>query len=148
MELIVTVILVAVLASFAVYHYNNIMDEGTLNAAKGKLAALGGATARFILEQGTPAPSTGEDFAEGVSTSGISGSCDNNDIKGVFTCGYAEKSLSFAEGFDFSFGYICGENTGTLTVRMVPNGNNADNENFPSCAYFDPEQDKVIELWE
>ena len=138
-ELIVTVILVAILASYAVYHYNNVMDEGKLNAAKGKLAALGGATQRFILEHGSPVL----DNQIEITSSNISGACNNSDITGVFTCGYAEKSLSSAEGFKLWFKENPCSSQAGITVYMAPVDVNS---SFPSCIYFDPSEDKIVEV--
>ena len=150
MELLVTVILVAILASYAVYYYTDILQEGRLNAAKGKLAALGGATARFILDhpnniqcyQHTPA----------ISPTSLTGKC-NYSVSGVdylyniFKCGYAEKSLGIEENFDF---YIdCPSNHGCGTggyVTAVMTPKNGQDDIFPACAYFDPDMDKVIEV--
>ena len=148
MELIVTVILVAILASYAVYHYTNVMDEGKVNGAKGKLAALGGATARFILENGTPenfaGPSTDEQL---ISNLDLNDPCDTNKIAGVFTCGYAGKNVGFDSNFEFTFAdKPCGSSEGAVRVMMKPNSENEDNSNFPKCAYFNPDFDNVIEV--
>ena len=65
----------------------------------------------------------------------------------VFTCGYAEKTLSWDENFIFSFGcptnYHCGD-FDYMTVFMKPKEGAP--EEFPKCAYFDPSLDKVIEV--
>ena len=140
MELIVTVILVAILASYAVYHYTNVMDEGRLNGAKGKLAALGGSTARFILEHGAPAM-TGD---VAIDSSVVSGSCNHGEIKGVFTCGYAEKNVGFDDNFNFAFSdHPCGLVTNYITAMMTPK---QDNDIFPDCVYFNPNVDAVVEV--
>jgi len=157
MELLVTVVLVAIIASYAVYQYSSIMDEGRVKAAKGKLAALGGATARFLMEN---APGSGCDWwntGEIISPSTLAdhAQCVGEEVDhkwymyDVFACGYAERSLGLNNHFNFYFGcpsqYSCG-NYDSLTVFMKPKPENASNSNFPSCAYFDPETDKVVEV--
>ena len=158
MELLVTVILVAVLASYSVYYYNNTIDEGKLNAAKGKLAALGGAFERYKIEQGsiTQCPSQGLLITE----LNMSGSCaksfmqQSNDMIRVFEtfrCGYAEKHLGLDENFDFYFGcpdadsQDCGVPAVGFTVYMKPKSKTS-SEVYPACAYFNPDIDKVVEV--
>ena len=108
MELLVTVILVAVLASYSVYYYNNTIDEGKLHAAKGKMASLGGALERFKLENDRHIGCS-ESTVE-ITTSNMSGTCDLVSSEGnglsllnVFRCGYAERSLGADENFRFYF---------------------------------------------
>ena len=144
-ELLVTVILVAVLASYSVYYYNNTIDEGRLNSARGKLAALGGALDRYFIENPSkelycPSPS--------VSASSTYGACeaDGNGILDVFACGNAEPSLGREANFDFYFGCPSGV-TGcgtynTYTVYMIPK-EESNSDLFPKCAYFDKVEEKV-----
>ncbi len=150
MELIVTVILVAVLASYGVYYYTNTIREGEVKAAKGKLAALGGGVARFILEYGQP----GLSAPLLIDTTIESGTCNyyshnaSEKMKSIFTCGYIEKSLGFDEKFNFYFGIpsnsACGGNLDTLSVFMKPKEQNV--EGYPSCAFFNPNTDTVVEV--
>ena len=149
MELLVTVILVAILASYAVYYYNNTMKEGEVNAAEGKLASLGGAVARYMIEYGNIVL----DRPVKITTSIVNGICNyhsNNaeiKMKSIFSCGYIEKSLGFNNNFDFYFGSpndsSCGGAINTTTVFMKPK--TADSL-YPSCAYFNPSTDKVVEV--
>ena len=145
MELLVTVILVAVLASYSVYYYNNTMEEGKLNAAKGKLAALGGAVERFKAENSINI-ACGTSVA--ITSSNMGGACNANAnstnanrFLDVFTCAYAERSLGLDENFTFYFACASTE---------------CDDENAPNeyvavlkksgstiCAYFNPVKDKV-----
>ena len=140
MELLVTVILVAILASYGVYYYKDIMNEGKKNAAKGKLMTLGSATARFILENGEPP----EEYPVQIRQEDITGTCDTTKIMGVFNCGYAERSLSSSTDFVFKFGKEPCDNANVgVTAFMVPTVNN---DSYPSCAFFDPATDTVIEV--
>lgn len=158
MELLVTVILVAVLASYSVYYYNNTIDEGKVNAAKGKLAALGGAFERFKIEQGSfPQCSISE---IPIVESSMAGHCGpllpeqqelNYRAFGTFRCGYAEKHLGLDENFDFYFGcpstssQDCGYPNIGFTVYMKPKSKTSSTV-YPACAYFNPNIDKVIEV--
>ena len=149
MELIVTVILVAILASYGVYYYNNTMHEGEVKAAKGKLAALGGGVARFILEYGQPSV-----LNNILIDSSVSGDCDyyssnaTTKMMSIFNCGYLERSLGFDENFDFYFGVpsngSCGGSINTFSVFMKPKEQNV--EGYPSCAFFNPNTDNVVEV--
>ena len=155
MELLVTVILVAVLASYAVYSYNNTMEEAREKAAKSKLAALGGATMRFLTERGYNLTNShlcqnGEhgDFVSDITESNINGTCDRTariNILGVFRCGYAERHLGVDDNFDFFFGcpkgHGCGSNSyaGISVYMKRKNGGNC-------FAYFDPDVDRVFEV--
>ena len=148
MELLVTVILVAVLASYSVYHYNNTMDEGKLNAAKGKLAALGGAVERYKIENLWGTATSSSDIK--ISPSQMNGSCDLSqpgDYYNVFRCGYAEKSLGISgDSFDFYIGNPkgdCGGEYNGITVYMTPKETSSV---YPKCAYFHPDFDKVLEV--
>ena len=159
MELLVTVILVAVLASYSVYYYNNTIDEGKLNAAKGKLAALGGAFERYKIEQGsiTQCPTQGLLITE----SNMNASCGktvlqhNNQTANrafeTFHCGYAEKHLGLDENFNFYFGCPeidskdCGDPGVGFTVYMKPKSKTS-SDVYPTCAYFNPSIDKVVEV--
>ncbi len=145
MELLVTVILVAVLATYAVYYYTDIMREGEVNAAKGKLAALGGATARYILEKGEFLQANDEiEISEEFVAQQACGA-DNNKAKDIFRCGYAEKSLGFDDHFDFYFSRKpCGINEAIPTTVFMEPKDDEDSDVYPACAYFDPDQDKVI----
>ena len=49
-ELLVTVIIVATLATYAVYYYTNTIDDGKVQAAKAKLVALSGSLYRYVSE--------------------------------------------------------------------------------------------------
>ena len=143
-ELLVTVILVAILASYGVYYYSDVVNEGRFNAAKSRLAALGGATARFVLENGTP----DDTYPKTIKDNRITGICDPSEIMGVFNCGYAESSLSGFDSNVFAFFFDknpCNSNTNdVVTVYMVPD------EGFtgdaPGCVYFDPESDALVEV--
>lgn len=152
MELLVTVILVAILASYAVYYYNNTMKEGEVHAAEGKLAALGGALARFKIEYGditlaTPELISPESISQTNCTCNYYSSNAVTKIKSMFCCGYVEKSLGFDNNFNFYFGSpnhrLCGGALNMTTVFMVPA---AGYSSEVSCAYFDPDNDKVIEV--
>jgi len=158
MELLVTVILVAVLASYGVYYYSDILDEGKANAAKGKLASLGGATSRFILENITSPQGLlcGDIQSANVNISTLlaeQSSCVGHPVDNkwymsdVFRCGYAENSLSWDDNFDFYFGCpnassACGTGYDKVSVYMKPKTG----VNGPACAYFDPNNDKVMEV--
>ncbi len=148
-ELLVTVILVAVLASYSVYYYNNTIDEGKINAAKGKLAALGGATARYFIENDAIASNGGINAATDYKNCELN--TGNNRILDVIACGYAEPSLTTEVNFNFFFGRpranSCYNNTynyNDYTVYMTPK---TESSVFPKCAYFDRDQDKVIEVY-
>ena len=149
MELLVTVILVAVLASYSIYQYNNTIDEGKLNAAKGKLSALGGATARYFLEN----TGTGITCGKEKKVENTFKSCGKNEgldkIYDVFACGYAETSLSHEENFTFYFGCpIDKTGCGTYaeyTVFMMPK-EGVESDIFPTCAYFNVDTDKIVEM--
>ena len=156
MELLVTVILVAILASYGVYYYTDIINEGKLNAAKGKLAALGGATARFLTENamglecsyGLDTGLNIEELMEDNSRHCIGESVDQKwYMFDVFACGYAEKTLGIEENFIFYFGcpseLSCGD-FNQMTVLMKPKEGAP--EEFPKCAYFDTGVDRVIEV--
>ena len=156
MELLITVILVAILATYGVYYYTGIMKEGKYNAAKGKLAALGGATARFMLEQAYNSNFCGEDYSiDPIQVSGMTSSCTpgNNQQVGymynVFRCGYADKNLGIAEGYNFSFGcpseHACGTYN-SMTVYMTPGEGNAEDDIVAKCVYFNPDTDRVVEI--
>ena len=146
MELLVTVVLVAVLASYSVYYYNNVIDEGKLNAAKGKMAALGGAFERYKLESNVNFTcSTDVAITSLPSCASISGQA--NDPRNVF-CGYAERQLAFDDNFTFYIGCPndgkCGAGDVTeVTVYMLPK---ASSSVYPICAYFNPAKDKVSEV--
>ncbi|MBQ2312921.1 MAG: hypothetical protein II183_02030 [Elusimicrobiaceae bacterium] len=167
MELLVTVIIVAVLASYAVYHYTNIMDEGKLNAAKGKLAGLGGATARFLLENANGVATQCNYSIDVDSCSG--GLCSLEELMNdpanhhcvgetvdqqrymldVIQCGYAEKSLGYDNYYSFYIGCPGTHNCGTentITAFMKVKSEHSGNANFPACVYFDPNTDKVVEV--
>lgn len=142
LELLVTVVLVAILASYGVYYYTDIMDEGRENAAKGRLMALGSATARFIMENGTP----DENYPVEIDPAQINGQCDTSTIMGVFNCGYAERSLSSSADFVFSFGNNpCGAVLTDITVFMVPT-QEAGHDTYPACTYYNPRTDMAIEV--
>lgn len=154
MELLVTVILVAVLASYSVYYYNNTIDEGKLHAAKGKLAALGGAVERYKIENSGKIDRC---LAVALSESEMNKSCGSGNSTldrayDIFRCGYAEKSLGFDDNFTFYLG--CPSNCGVsgtfggedTTAYMKPKEEG--NSIFPTCAYFDADSDKVIEVKE
>lgn len=148
-ELLVTVILVAVLASYSVYYYNNTVDEGRLNAAKGKLSALGGATARYFIEN-TSITCGAANSGRVIATAYSGNSCGENDsrILDVFACGYGEPSLAYESNFDIFFGCPSRESCGNYdeyTVYMKPNAN-ADSSVFPNCVYFDRSLDKVVDV--
>ena len=152
MELLVTVILVAVLATYAVYHYNSVMDEGRVKAAKGKLAALGGAAARFVLENGDLSLDNQVKITQSNLTNAVicdlmsAQNSDTDKVMSIFRCGYAEKSLGLDKFFDFYFyKNPCGSDISATRVFIKPKPENIGNSNFPSCAYFDPNTDKVIE---
>lgn len=149
MELLITVILVAVLASYSVYYYNNTIDEGKLNAAKGKLAALGGALERYKLENiSVELMCKNVTNVREVAVDQI-GECRTdapNELSNVFNCGYAERHLGIDENFDFYFGCAseCGaDGVNVLSVFMTPG---TESSVFPVCAYFDPDTDKVKEV--
>ncbi|MBO4707310.1 MAG: type II secretion system protein [Elusimicrobiaceae bacterium] len=157
MELLVTIILVAILASYAVYYYSDIMRESEVNAAKGRLAALGGATTRYVLERGTFSLTNADGeiaitdsiVAPGVCIPISSETSDADKASNVFRCGYAERSLGFDEHFDFYFSTAntpCagGATLNSLTVVMKPKAGET-SAAYPACAYFDPNQDKVVE---
>jgi len=157
MELLVTVILVAILASYGVYYYTDIINEGKLNAAKGKLAALGGATSRFLVETSIDplgcslGYDVGEDMYSVLSSRTLHCMGMTEDSYwyafDVFACGFAEKSLTWDENFVFYFGCPNQHRCGTLnqiTVFMKPKENAPSDS--PKCAYFDPVFDKVIEV--
>jgi len=154
MELLVTVILVAVLASYSVYHYNTTIDEGKLRAAEGKMAALGGALERYKLENNAHFDNCNENPVE-ITSSNITGNCGvESSIYGVvllnvFYCGYAEKSLGLDENFKFYFGCPsdCGveSNINEFVVYMKPSNANPSSV-FPTCAYFDPVHDRAVEV--
>ena len=149
MELLVTVILVAILASYAVYYYNNVMREGEGNAAEGKLAALGGGVARYMLEYGDITLNN----PVKITSSNITVTCNyhsnnaENKMMSIFSCGYIERSLGFDDKFDFYFGSpnhsSCGGAISTTTTFMKPK---TENDLYPSCAYFNPSTDKVEEV--
>ena len=149
MELLVTVILVAILASYAVYYYNNTMREGEVHAAEGKLAALGGGVERYMIEYGNITLATHVQ----ITASNVNSQCDYHSsdatekMMSIFSCGYIEKSLGFDEKFDFYFGApnnnTCGGAINVTTVFMKPK---EENSLYPSCAYFNPNTDKVIEV--
>ena len=146
-ELLVTVILVAILASYSVYYYNNTIDEGKVNAAKGKLAALGGATARYFVENGEFASGT---HLEMINATSDYDNCEQNDdvILDVFACGYAEPSLGREQNFNFFFGRPSTHNCGDYnyyTVFMIPKEDDVSSV-FPICAYFNRDTDKVVEV--
>lgn len=149
MELLVTVILVAILATYAVYYYTDIMREGEVNAAKGKLAALGGAVARYVLEKGTITlqneVTIGETNLTTLSTCNPAATEDIDKVLNVFRCGYAEKSLGIDDHFKFVFspGRPCGSDLDVTTVYMEPQ-ESEHSDIYPECAYFDPDLDKVI----
>ncbi len=154
MELLVTVILVAILASYGVYYYTDILHEGRYKAAKGQLAALGGATARFLLEDSRSSSRECVHYIDNVNTLYIKGVCNKNDISGeddlmydVFRCGYADKSLAIIEDYKLSFGcpnrHSCG-NYDYMTVFMKPVAGQDDI--VAACAYFDPDTDRVVEV--
>lgn len=153
MELLVTVILVAVLASYSVYYYNNTIDEGKLHAAKGKLAALGGALERFKLENHRYIGCSG---AIELTSSNIVGTCDvsnfdsRDKLLNVFYCGYAEKSLALDDNFRFYIGCPSECNVQTFstdrTAYVAIMKPKTTSSVFPTCAYFDPNHDKVVEV--
>ena len=153
MELLITVILVAVLASYSVYYYNNTIDEGKLHAAKGKMATLGGALERFKMENDRHIGCS--ESKVDITASNIMGACDLSDhedrlgLLNVFRCGYAEKSLALDENFDFAFACPseCGVETtiNEFVVIMTPK-NASQSPIFPSCVYFDPVHDKAVEV--
>ena len=153
MELLVTVILVAVLASYSVYYYNNTIDEGKVRAAEGKMATLGGGFERFKLETDRHVSCANEGLE--ITSDNIVGVCDLNSeenregLLNVFYCGYAERSLGLDDSFQFYFGCPsdCGVETtiNEFVVYMKPKNPNASSV-FPSCAYFNPVQDKVVEV--
>ena len=151
MELIVTVVLVAVLASYSVYYYNNTIEEGKLHAAKGKLAALGGALERYKLEQNMH---TGCNGKEEITASNMSGACEPSDdtrasLLNVFRCGYAEKSLGLDENFTFYFSCSAECNPDQSRTEFVPIMKpKVSSSVYPSCAYFDPVHDIVVEVRE
>ena len=158
MELLVTVILVSVLASYGVYYYTDIMREGKYNAAKGKLAALGGATARFLLEDvRSLVNQCNYHYVEDVETRYMSKTCGddstangnegNDAMYDVFRCGYADKNLGITEDYKLSFGCPINHNCGqysSITVFMKPVAGQDDI--VPACAYFDADIDRVIEV--
>lgn len=151
MELLTTVILVAILASYAVYYYNNTMREGEVHAAEGKLAALGGAFERYKIDYGSITIDNPIQITETFLTTGIT--CDhystsvNVKVKSIFICGDVEKSLGIDNNFNFYFGSpnhsSCGGGINTATVFMKPK---TANSVYPSCAYFNPGTDKVEEV--
>lgn len=149
MELLITVILVAVLASYSVYYYNNTIDEGKLNAAKGKLAALGGALERYKIENVHFDTAGCKDVVDVRSTAAEITECFSDDpyhLANLFNCGYAERHLGIDENFDFSFGCAseCGaDGVNVFSVFMTPR---TESSVFPVCAYFDPDTDKVKEV--
>jgi len=150
MELLVTVILVAILASYSVYYYNNTIAEGKLNAAKGKLAALGGAFERYKIENITWETHATAASKLRINPDNMSGACDLShpgEFYNVFRCGYADKNLGMSEDMSFFFGHPslteCGGVDVGLTVFLVPDETNSVN---PKCAYFSPNEDKVIEV--
>lgn len=153
MELLVTVILVAVLASYSVYYYNNTIDEGKLRAAEGKMATLGGALERFKMENDRHIGCTNSGFE--ITAGNIHGNCDltntedATDLLNLFYCGYAEKSLGLDDNFKFYFGCPsdCGVDTtiNEFVVYMKPTNPNASSV-FPSCVYFNPIYDKAVEV--
>ena len=158
MELLVTVILVAVLASYSVYYYNNSIDEGKVIAAKGKLAALGGATARFFIEREGADELTCTSKAANAEFRPCNGNTGDNLIYDVFACDYAETSVAYDKYFNIFFGCPssggedCGSDAATLnyTVFMKPDPDNPENnplpEVFPKCVYYDMEEAKLIEV--
>ena len=152
MEILVTIILVAVLASYGVYSYLDVMEEGRYNAAKGKLAALGGATARYLLERSPGFGDTCNSYSININIDDIPGTCDPASDRemymyNVFRCGYADKNLGIADGFNFSFGcpndHDCGLYDG-MTAFIKPVDGQSDI--VPACAYFDPDTDTVVEI--
>ena len=154
MELLVTVILVAILASYGVYYYSDILREGRYNAARGKLAALGGATARFILEHAGDGVTCEGYSINNFSSATLPGSCDAAADRqfymyNVFRCDYADKNLAIAEGYSFSFGcpneHSCGTYS-SMTVYMKPGAGNHEDNIVPACAYFDPDTDRIVEV--
>ena len=132
MELLVTVILVAILASYGVYYYTNTMREGNLNAAKGKLAGLGGAVERFKIEYGDS--TLGSPLQ--ITAATMSGTCnyysEDTEVKmySIFRCGYVEKSLGIDDNFDFYLGApsagICGGSGNSTTAFMTPKDSSID----------------------
>lgn len=147
-ELIVTVILVAVLASYAVYHYTTTMREGEVKAARGKLAALGGAVERFKIEHGNPGLVGNLRITDLNSAVCDYQSADpRNRVMSIFGCGDVERSLGFDSHFDFYFGNPgsgdCGGNLNMLTVFMLPKEHV---EGYPKCAFFNPNTDSTVEV--
>ena len=148
-ELIVTVILVAILASYAVYHYTSTIREGEVKAARGKLAALGGAVERFKIEHGLP-----NNLEEKYVISDFSTACDYQSstpatkLMSIFSCGDVERSLGYDQHFTFYFGKpsngTCGGNLDEFTVFMVPKDNTV--AEYPKCAFFNPNTDSTVEV--
>ena len=147
-ELIVTVILVAILASYAVYHYTSTIREGEVKAARGTLAALGGAVERFKIEHGEP------NLTENLKIEDLnSAPCDYQStdagvrMMSIFGCGDVERSLGFDSHFTFYFGNpssgACGGNLNMLTVFMLPQQDVAE---YPKCAFFNPNTDSTVEV--
>ena len=127
------------------------MRESEVHAAEGKLAALGGAVARFKIEYGNTTLSSPVE----ITRVNVGGACDyyNADpvikIMSIFSCGYVEKSLGFDDNFNFYFGAAdhssCGGSVSATTVFMKPKPETS-NGLYPSCAYFNPDTDKVEEV--
>ena len=152
MELIVTVILVAILATYAVYHYTSTMREGEVKAARGKMAALGGALERFKIEYGEPELTGPIKIESNIFNAKCNYHSDNPEtkIKSIFSCGYVEKFLGFDQHFDFYFGSPdngkCGGNITILSVFMFPKKEFESVPEYPKCAYFNPYTDSTVEV--
>ncbi len=154
-ELIVTVILVAILASYAVYHYTAVMREGEVKGARGKLAALGGALERVKIEHGD-LNIEGTLPITNLNTGDCNYQSSNNNIRmmSIFNCGDAERSLGFDDHFIFYFGNPSDDpcsapsniSPDVFTVFMVPKEEFEDVEEYPTCAFFNPYTDSTVEV--